>query len=130
MADRRERDAQATEELFDWLGVKLSLKMAYNLEANMKVERGHEPIVHACNGLPYALWVDRTTHSLITGYMLAELMFGQKPIMSMEQTITSRMILDWVDEMSQEELLVAQIRQLERRPEDIERAKERLKRHR
>ena len=33
------------EELFDRLGVKLSLTTAYNAEANGKVERGHGPIV-------------------------------------------------------------------------------------
>jgi SepF-like predicted cell division protein (DUF552 family) len=34
--------------------------------------------------------------------------------------------MDWKDEMSQEELLVARIRQLEQRPEDVERATEKL----
>ena len=52
--------------------------------------------------------------------MPAELMFGQKPIMPMERTISSRATMDWRDEMSQEELLAARIRQLERRPEDVE----------
>ena len=88
MADRGELDAEEAEELFDRLGVKLSLTTAYNPEANGKIERGHRPIVkaivHACEGrvgdwprlLPYALWVDRTTHSSVTGYMPTELMFG------------------------------------------------------
>ena len=81
------------------IGVKLSLTMAYNLDANGNVERGHGPIVKAlakaCNGkmgnwprlLPYALWADRTTHSTTTGYMSAELMFGKKPIMPIEQSM-------------------------------------------
>ena len=34
--------------------------------------------------------------------------------------------VDWRDEMSREELLVARIQQLERRPEDVERAKAKL----
>ena len=101
--------------------------------------RGHGPIVkalvRACGGqvgswprlLPYALWADRTTHSLVTGYMPAELMFGQKPIMSMERTISSWATVNWRDEMSREELLAARIRQLERRPEDVERAAEKLR---
>ena len=55
--------------------------------------------------LPYALWADRTTHSSVTGFMLAELMYGQKPIMSMERTISSWAAVDWRDEMSHEELL-------------------------
>ena len=45
VADRGELDAQEAEELFDRLGVKLSLTTTYNPEANGKVECGHEPIV-------------------------------------------------------------------------------------
>ena len=58
--------------------------------------------------------------------MLTKLMFGQKPIMSIERTITSLMAVDWMDEMNREGLLAAQIRQLEQRSEDVERAKEKL----
>mgnify|MGYP000217462455 CR=1 FL=1 len=132
-------DAQEAEELFDRLGVKLSLTTAYNPEANEKVERGHGPIVKvlvwACGGqvgnwprlLPYALWADRTTHSSVTGFMPAELMYGQKPIIPTERTISSWAAVDRKDEMSREELLATRIRQLERRPEDVERAVEKLR---
>ena len=96
VADRGELDVEEAEELFDRLAVKLSLTTAYNPEANGKIERGHGPIVksivRACEGrvgnwprlLPYALWADRTTHSSVIGYIPAELMFGQKPIMPVE----------------------------------------------
>ena len=54
VADRGELDAEEAEDLFDWLGVKLSLTTAYNPEANGKVERRHGPIVkalvRACEG--------------------------------------------------------------------------------
>ena len=54
IADRGELDEQESQELFDRLGVKLSLTTAYNPEANGKVERGHGPIVkalvQACGG--------------------------------------------------------------------------------
>ena len=56
----------------------------------------------------------------------AELMFGQKPIMPMERTISSWTTVDWRDEMSRDELLATRIRQLERRPEDVEQAAEKL----
>jgi hypothetical protein len=59
--------------------------------------------------------------------MPTELMFGQKPIMPMERTISSWATIDWRDEMSREELLAARIRQLERRPEDVELAAEKLR---
>ena len=47
VANRGELDAQEAEELFDRLGVKISLTTAYNPEANGKVERGNGPIVKA-----------------------------------------------------------------------------------
>jgi hypothetical protein len=59
--------------------------------------------------------------------MPAELMYGQKPVMLTERTISSWVALKWRNEMSREELLAARIRQLERRPEDTERAAERLR---
>ena len=79
---------QEAKELFDQLGVSLSLTAAYNPEANGKVECGHgsivKALVRACGGqvgnwprlLPYALWADRTMHSSVTGFMSAELMYG------------------------------------------------------
>ena len=63
----------------------------------------------------------------MTRYIPAELMFRQKPIISVERTITSWMAVDWADEMSQVELLVAWIRQLERPREDVEQATKRVK---
>jgi hypothetical protein len=52
--------------------------------------------------------------------MPAKLMYGQKPVMPLERMISSWAALEWRDEMSQEELLAARIRQLERRLEDTE----------
>ena len=77
--------------------------------------------------LPYALWVDHTTHSTVTGYMPAEIIYGQTPIMPIEEAIASWNVLPWEDNMSREDLLALRIRQLERRPEDIEIAVMRLK---
>ena len=54
-------------------------------------------------------------------------MYGQKSIMPTERIISSWTEVDWKDEMSLEELLAARIRQLEQRPEDVERAAEKLR---
>jgi hypothetical protein len=59
--------------------------------------------------------------------MQTELMYERKPIMPTERTISLWAAMDWKDEMSREELLAARIRQLERRPEDVERAAEKLR---
>ena len=73
--------------------------MAYNPEANRKVERGYGPIVKAllkaCQGkvgqwprlLPFTLWADKTSHSTVTGYMPSELIFGQKPIIPVSKPL-------------------------------------------
>ena len=138
-ADRGELDAKEARDFFGKLGVKLALTTAYNPEANGKSERGHSPIVKAlvkaCKGkvfdwprlLPFALWADRTTHSTVTGYMPAELIYGQKPVMPIEEVVPTWNVLPWEDGLSREELLALRIRQLERRPEDIEIAIKKLK---
>ena len=77
--------------------------------------------------LPYALWVDRTTHNIVTGYMPVELITGQKSIMPIEEKITTSAVLPWESEMSREDLLAIRIRQLQSRTEDIEKATTRLK---
>ncbi|MCO5564718.1 hypothetical protein L7F22_018385 [Adiantum nelumboides] len=56
-----------------------------------------------------------------------ELMYEQKPIMPTEEVVMSWTMLPWEDDMTTEDLLALRIRQLERRQEDIERAKEKLK---
>ena len=66
-------------------------------------------------------------HSSMIRFMTAELMNGQKPIMPTKWTISSWATVDWKDEMSREELLAGRIRQLEQRPEDVERAVEKLR---
>jgi hypothetical protein len=121
------------------MGIKLSLTTAYNPEANGKVECGHSPIVKAlvkaCQGkvgewpwlLPFTLWADRTTHSSVTRYISAELIFGQKPIMLVEQSIVSWLALPWQDEITKEDLLAFRIQQFEQRPDDIEVVVSRLK---
>jgi hypothetical protein len=53
-AYRGELDAKEAHDYFGKLGIKLSLTMAFNLEASGNSERGHSPIVKAlvkaCNG--------------------------------------------------------------------------------
>ncbi|KAL2622834.1 hypothetical protein R1flu_003039 [Riccia fluitans] len=117
---------------------KLKLTTRYNPEGNGKSERGHPSIVQAlvkaCKGkpnrwpqlLPFALWANRTTHSTVTRYMPKELMLGQKSIMPMEDEIRTWAAIAWEDGILREELPEFQIRQLERRPEDVEIALRRL----
>ena len=59
--------------------------------------------------------------------MPTELILGQKPIMSIEQSVTSLTALPWQEDMSQEDFLATSIQQLEQRPADVELAIERLR---
>ena len=132
IGDRGGLDSDEARKFFSRIGVKLSHTPTYNPEVNGKIERGHGAIVtmivKSCTGkirdwprmLPYALWVDRTTHTSVTGYMSVELILGQKPIMPIVESIMSWTSIPWREEVSREELLALRIRQLERRPEDVE----------
>ena len=83
----------------------MSLTTIYNPEANGKIERGNVPIIKALakacrcqvsnwpKVLPFALWADKTTHSFVTRYMPIHVMIGQKPIMSIEEKITTWVVL-------------------------------------
>ena len=74
-----ELNGHEATELFERLGVQLSLTTSYKPEANGKIEREHmlvsKAIVRAYEGwvrdyprlLPYAFWANKTTHSLVTG---------------------------------------------------------------
>jgi hypothetical protein len=86
---RGELDSDEAKNFFAKLHVRLSLTMAYKLEANGKIERGHNLIIKALvkalydgrvrswlHMLPYALWADRTTHSTITKFMPIELLWA------------------------------------------------------
>ncbi len=138
-ADRGELDAAEARKFFQRYGVPLKLTTAYNPEANGKIERGHPPIIHAlvkaCRGrpnlwpklLPFALWADRTTHSSVTGYMPAELMYGQKPIMPGECDVPTWAFLSWEDDITTERLLQLRTQQLARLPEDLVTALDKLK---
>ena len=114
IADRRKLDSDKAREFFTTHGFRLTLTTTYNLEVSGKIERGHSLIVKAhakaCGGrvkdwphmLPYALWADRTTHSYVIGYMPAELMIRQTPVMPMETAIATWTMVPWKEEMSRE----------------------------
>jgi hypothetical protein len=79
--------------------MELALTTAYKREGNGKSERGHAPIVKAlvksCDGkvhdllrvLSFAIWANRTTYNIVTGYMPAKLMYRQKLVMPIEEVV-------------------------------------------
>ncbi|ORY18077.1 hypothetical protein BCR33DRAFT_642746, partial [Rhizoclosmatium globosum] len=76
-----------------------------------------------------ALWSIRVTINRATGYSPYELCFGQEPVLPMEFLIESFAVIEWRD-MTTQELLEARFRILERKPEDLQLARERIERAR
>ena len=123
--DRGELNANEAWELLSILGIKVSLTTTYNLEANEKIEWGHSPIVQAlvwaCAGkivdwpwlLSYALRADIATHSFVTWYIPSQLMYGQKPKIPIEESITLWVAMPFNDEIGREDLLAIWISKLE-----------------
>ena len=61
------------------------------------------------------------------GFMIAKLMLGPKPIMPIEQSIVSWVVLPWKQEVTRQDLITLRIRQLERRSDDVDLAAVHLK---
>ena len=73
------------------------------------------------------MWVNRTIDSLVIGFVLVELIEEEKPVISIDETITLRVAMSYEDEMSKEDLLLTSKRQFNRQFDDLELAMDRLK---
>lgn len=141
-ADNGELGSSEARAFFERYRIKLRLTTTYNPEANGRVERGHQPLVgalaKAAEGriadwpalFPLALWADRTTVSRSTGFAPAQLMYGERLRLPVEDDVVTWIGIDWRDGIDREELLGLRIRQLERREEDLKKAQEHMGRYR
>lgn len=115
----------------------------YNALANGMVERGHaalvETIVKATNrNKPStwtdhhsaALWADRVTHRRTTQRSPYKIVYGVLPIMPVNVEFLTWIGVEWSTEMTIEQLIKTQTRQLERCAEDLQRASELLRKAR
>jgi len=102
----------------------------YNLQANGVVERGHfilrEAIVKACQGdlwlwseyLAAAVFADRITVKRATGFSPYYLLHGTHPLLPLDLMETTFLVCSFHAHMTEEDLLAARIRQLQKLPED------------
>ncbi|KAA1478256.1 hypothetical protein DENSPDRAFT_745991, partial [Dentipellis sp. KUC8613] len=80
--------------------------------------------------LPHALFADKVTVSQVTGFSPFFLIHGVHPVLPFDLTEATFMVEGFTSRMSSSSLLALRMRQLEKRPEDIQNAAERLKKHR
>lgn len=114
----------------------------YNSKANGVVERGHfilrEALVKACEGqisrwpelLPHAVFADRITIRRSTGFSPYFLLHGVHPALPMDLREATFMVEGFRSGMSHTDLLALRIRQLERRPIDVAKAADVLRKTR
>jgi transposase InsO family protein len=115
---------------------------SYNSQANGVIERGHftlrEALVKACGRkitqwptmLPQALFADRIMTSRVTGFSAFYLMHGVHPVLPFDLAEATFMVEGFRGDLTSEELLALRIQQLEKRPEDLARAAETLRKAR
>lgn len=106
----------------------------YNTHATGLVEQGHfvirESILKDCGKkisswpyrVPHAFFADKITIRRSTGFSPYFLMFGTDPVLPFDLTEATFLVKGFKSGMSTAELLALRLRQLEKRPADVERA--------
>ena len=133
---------KAFRDLTELYGIPQITISPYNSRANGVVERGHftirEALVKMCKGdinkwprlVHHAFFADRITVRRQTGYSPYFLLYGTEPLLPFDLAEASFMSEAYHPGMTAEELLIARIQQLQKKPEDIKLAAKTLKDHR
>lgn len=114
---------------------------AYNKQANGVVERGHfiireailksvEKVKNWADKVQLAVFADRVTVSRSTGYSPYYLIHGMHPVLPLDLFDATFLVEGYRSGMDSAELLALRMRHLERRPEDLSRAAEALRKAR
>jgi len=128
----------AFRELLERYRIPQTKISPYNKQANGVVERGHftirESLMKACGDkpeswytqVPLAFFADRVTISRVTGFSPFYMLHGVHPVLPFDLTEATFMIQGYRKNISTSELLALRIRQLQKRPEDLEQAAQSL----
>lgn len=129
---------EAFTELMRRYGIPHIKISPYNSKANGVVERGHftirESIMKACRTHPkhwpeyvhYAFFADKVTISQSTGFSAYYLLHGVHPVLPLDLLEATFLVEGFHAGMSTAELLSLRIQQLQKKPEDIDKAAEML----
>jgi hypothetical protein len=110
----------------------------YNKQANGVVERGHftirESLMKVCGDkpeswsphVPLAFFADKVSTSKVTGCSPFYMLHGVHPVLPFDLTEATFMIQGYQKGLSSSDLLALRIRQLQKRPDDLERAAQAL----
>ena len=132
----------ATERLLQRYGIPQIKISPYNKHATGVVEQGHftirEAILKDCNGdlrqwpdkVHLAFFADRVTTRRSTGFSPFYLLHGAHPILPFDLTEATFMISAYRSGLTSIELLALRMRQLDKRPQDLLRASQAIKRSR
>ena len=130
------------KKLLQNYGIKHITISPYNSQANGVVERGHFNIREALVKLskdnvsdwpsmvPAACYADRITIRRATGFSPFYLLHGVHPFLPCDLADATFMVTEFHPGMTDAELLAARIRQILRMPEDLEKARQTLKKAR
>ena len=125
---------EAFSELVRRYGIPHARISPYNSRANGVVERGHfiirESIMKACKDKPKewpqhvrsAFFADRITVTRSTGTSPYYLLHGVHPVLPFDLLEATAMVEGFHSGMTQSELLALRLRQLEKRPSDLQKA--------
>ena len=142
MDNAREMGAAVKPELTERFGLRKINISAYHSQSNAPVERGHRPLIASLAKMtegksgdwpkyfPTALWADRITVKRSTGYTPYYLMFGSECVLPTSLTLTSFLGIAWTEVKSEEELLLARIKQLALHEDELVKAAVELKKKR
>jgi hypothetical protein len=130
------------DELVQRYRIKKVITSSYHPQANGMIERGHRPLSDALSkmsdgglgswvdNLHAVLWADRSTVKSTTGLTPFYLQCGSEPVLPIELEIPTWRILPWQEVHTTEDLLAMRARQLQRRDEDMDEARDLLERMR
>lgn len=139
VVDGGPENKRVVKHLADRYGIHRIVISAYHPQAN-SVERGHQAIKDGLSklanvgkgnwveNLAACFWADRTTVRTTTGVSPFRFNTGYEPIMPIEDDVPSWSFLAWEEVKTTAELLALRTLQLQRRDEDYEEVRLRLRR--